>query len=131
MIRGNEWMRNLRNKGTTYSWFTRSNGFSTGQECSIGIPGARCVDRAAKTPSVHDIHEILIRYALTRPFRGHSGSNSCKRTRWLPRVMVMQQPKKKDDRRLLTFLIVCNLNGELLPSLQTRIKTGRVSPTCG
>jgi hypothetical protein len=32
----------------THSHFTRTDGFSSGQECSIGISGGRGVDRAGK-----------------------------------------------------------------------------------
>lgn len=47
------------------------------------------------------------------------------RVAWLTR-------KENRERVLLTFLVVCDLNGELLPAaLQTRVESGWVSTRCG
>ena len=60
--------------------------------------------------------------AQTRPFRDHNGPGLCRKTRWLSHEVVTSK-EKEVIRCLLTFLVVCDLDAELFPGLQTRIKT--------
>jgi hypothetical protein len=121
-----KYMESLWIKGATHSWFIRAESLRSSHVRVKSISAARWVDRATKNgvdtrdrenknvtirkKNLPNHPETTVACIFTEPPDG------C-------RAKVIRPQGKEMTRCLPTFLIVCDTDGKLFPSLQTRIKT--------